>query len=86
MLNYARRMVLCYVPGVVVSRLGRLACTTLTGRQFSLLMDKRLELRWQHAAVLHASPKGGGQRPAAEETNAVLLQGSTEGRVLVELY
>jgi len=34
--------------------------------------------------VLHASPKGGGQRCAADKTNAVLLQGSTEGKVLVE--
>jgi len=56
----------------------------LTGRRVSLSLGKRLELRWQHAAVLNASPKGGGQRPAAEGTNAVLLQGSTEGRVLVE--
>jgi hypothetical protein len=65
-------MVLCVVPRVVVSRLGRLACSTLTGRQVSLL-DKRLELRWQHAAVLHASPKCVGQRPAAEETNVVVV-------------
>ena len=48
------------------------------------VVGQAAELRWQHAAVLHTSPKGGGQRRAVDETNAMLLQGSTEGRVLVE--
>jgi hypothetical protein len=74
----------CYMSGVVVSRLGRLACSTLTVRQVSLSLDKQLKFGWQHAAVLHASPKGGSQCPKAEEANAVFLQGNTDSRVLVE--